>query len=76
MGNNRLFTDVTEKNMQNKADFPQELDPDFGGPFTRTSRAHALRPKPEPGEARRASARVLPSSSHPHLQEYGEHPII
>jgi hypothetical protein len=61
---------------QKEAACPQGLDPDFGGPFTRTSRARALRPKPEPepGPARRgerARACVLHSSSHPHLQEHG-----
>jgi hypothetical protein len=64
---------------QKEATRPQGLDLDFDGPFTRMSRARALRPKPEPGPARqgeRARACVLPSSSHPHLQEHGEHPTI
>jgi hypothetical protein len=51
---------------QKEAARPLGLDPDFGGPFTRTLRARALRPKPEPeparrGEARRASTLVCSS---------------
>jgi hypothetical protein len=63
MGNNRLFSPKPESRswgtigslqllqktkLQKKAACPQELDSDFGGPFTHTSRTHALRPKPEP----------------------------
>jgi hypothetical protein len=55
---------VTDSKWQNKSakgnHLPARIGPDFSGPFTRTLRARALRPKPvpEPSEARRASSRV------------------
>jgi hypothetical protein len=42
---------------QKEAACPQGLDPDFGGPFMRTSRARALRPKPGPARRGEASER-------------------
>jgi hypothetical protein len=47
---------------QKEAACPQGLDPDFGGPFTRTSCASARSPSPaRPGESRRASAHMCSS---------------
>jgi hypothetical protein len=81
-GNYRLFTVVTENKSARESRFPARVGPGFW----RTIRAHvacrapapfARSPSPSPSPARRGKrARVLPSSSHPHLQEHGEHPTI
>jgi hypothetical protein len=54
---------VTDSKWQNKSAkgsrVPTRIGPDFGGPFTRTLRARALRPKPEPeSELARRSERA------------------
>jgi hypothetical protein len=80
--NNRLFRpqETGESRSAKRGRMPARVGPGFW----RTIHAHVracARPSPEArrGEARRgerARACVLPSSSHPHLQEHGEHPTI
>jgi hypothetical protein len=85
--NNRLFRPRPERadrlftGSAKRSRTPARVGPGFW----RTIHAHVAcaRPSPEararPGPARRgerARACVLPSSSHPHLEEHGEHPTI
>jgi hypothetical protein len=58
----KSVTDSKWQKRKEAAGLSTAFYPDFGGPFTR-------------GEASER-ARVLSSSSHPHLQEHGEHPTI
>jgi hypothetical protein len=71
MGNNQLFKLIGKKKPHARKVWTQIL-----ADHSRARRVRAPFARSPARRGEQARACVLPSSSHPHLQEHGEHPTI